>query len=144
MPRKGIGVLLFLQLTQDTHTVYPSLGSPIDSVACLSPSLFACGSQLGLLSIFSSRSRRPLACCRVSLHEQAKAASSMTGFAAEAASRALAKTRATNAASVVGRTESEGITSIKAIPSTSTFFVGSESGMVQLWRTGGEAHGAYF
>ncbi|CDJ43329.1 U3 small nucleolar ribonucleoprotein complex-associated protein, putative [Eimeria tenella] len=58
------GTLRAWKLVQDTHRAFPSLGSCVDSVACLSPSLFACGAQGGLLALFSSSSRRPLACVR--------------------------------------------------------------------------------
>ncbi|PHJ20307.1 wd g-beta repeat-containing protein, partial [Cystoisospora suis] len=49
------------QLQQDTHLVFTPQLSSLDSCALLSPSLFACGDSRGLVSLYSTLKKKPLA-----------------------------------------------------------------------------------
>ncbi|CDI84288.1 U3 small nucleolar ribonucleoprotein complex-associated protein, putative, partial [Eimeria acervulina] len=122
------GTLRNWKLVQDTHIAFPPLGSCVDSVSLLSPSLFACGTQGGLLALFTSSCKRPLSCVRVSQHAAAVAASGDTSEAThtlQALQKAPAPLRATAAAAAVS--------AVCAFPFTDALLVGLEEGTVQLW-----------
>lgn len=122
------GCFDYVQLVQDTHIAFPPLGSCVDSVSLLSPSLFACGTQGGLLALFTSSCKRPLSCVRVSQHAAAVAASGDTSEAThtlQALQKAPAPLRATAAAAAVS--------AVCAFPFTDALLVGLEEGTVQLW-----------
>ncbi|CDJ51599.1 U3 small nucleolar ribonucleoprotein complex-associated protein, putative [Eimeria brunetti] len=124
------GSLRNWKLVQDTHTAFPPLGSCVDSISLLSPTLFACGTQGGLLAVFNSSYKRPLSCVRVSQHTAAAAASkaedtSGDAYTLQALQRAPAPLRATAAASAVS--------ALCAFPFTDALLVGTEEGTVQLW-----------
>ena len=108
---------------QDTHSAFPPLGSCVDCVAALTPSLFACGTQGGLLALFSSSSKKPLACSRVRPHatcDLMEQAASLEGV-----EKAAAPLRATGGAM--------GVSALCALPATDALLVGTEGGSVQAW-----------
>lgn len=112
---------LLLQLAQDTHTAFPPLGSCVDAVAVLSPSTFACGTQGGLLALFNSSCKKPLACVRVGQF----AAPGKPPTPAETAEKLAAPLRATGAAMSVS--------ALCALPMTDALLLGTEGGTVQVW-----------
>ncbi|KAL8437460.1 hypothetical protein ACSSS7_000932 [Eimeria intestinalis] len=101
---------------KDTHAAFPPLGSCVDSVAIMSPSLFCCGTQGGLLSLFNSSCKKPLACVRVD---------ASSGGEKVATTQASAPLRATGAATSVS--------ALCALRLTDALLVGTEGGAVQLW-----------
>ncbi|KAL8425799.1 hypothetical protein Efla_004151 [Eimeria flavescens] len=115
------GTLRSWKLAQDTHAAFPPLGSCVDSVAMLSPSVFCCGTQGGLLTLFSSSLKKPLACVRVTPRSGFLPAATATS----AAEKAAAALRATGIATSVS--------ALCAIPLTDALLVGTEGGSTQLW-----------
>ncbi|KAL8274244.1 hypothetical protein Esti_001833 [Eimeria stiedai] len=110
------GTLRNWKLAQDTHAAFPPLGSCVDSVAIMSPSLFCCGTQGGLLSLFNSSCKKPLACVRVD---------AFSGAEKVATAQPRAPLRATGAATSVS--------ALGALRLTDALLVGTEGGAVQLW-----------
>ncbi|KAL8443687.1 hypothetical protein Emag_005860 [Eimeria magna] len=105
-----------LRSWKDTHAAFPPMGSCVDSVAMLSPSLFCCGTQGGLLSLFNSSFKKPLACVRVD---------ALSGAEKIATAQPRAPLRATGAATSVS--------ALCALRLTDALLVGTEGGAVQLW-----------
>lgn len=115
------GTLRNWKLAQDTHTAFPPLGSCVDAVAVLSPSIFACGTQGGLLALFNSSCKKPLACVRVGQF----AAPGKPLTPAETAEKLAAPLRATGGAMSVS--------ALCALPMTDALLLGTEGGTVQVW-----------
>ncbi|OEH74180.1 u3 small nucleolar ribonucleoprotein complex-associated [Cyclospora cayetanensis] len=118
------GTLRNWKLVQDTHTAFPPLGSCVDSVAMLSPHLFCCGTQGGLLSLFNSGCKKPLACVRVHQHDGSPSSDNASLDAANA-TYSKAVLRATG--------DAAGVSALRALPFTDALLVGTEGGSVQLW-----------
>lgn len=117
----NICLFVLLQLAQDTHTAFPPVGSCVDAVALLSPSTFACGTQGGLLALFSSSCKKPLACVRV------------RQFAAPGNSQSPAETAEKRAAPLRASGGATSVSALCALPMTDALFLGTEGGTVQVW-----------
>ncbi|PFH32757.1 WD domain, G-beta repeat-containing protein [Besnoitia besnoiti] len=105
------------KLVQDTHLVFSPQLAMLDCCALLTPSLFACGSASGVVSLYSSTSKKPLA-AQFARQEAKKSRKSGDGATAESAGAA-------------GRV---GVTAMTAMRRTDTLFSATEDGRVQLWK----------
>ncbi|KFG41113.1 WD domain, G-beta repeat-containing protein [Toxoplasma gondii GAB2-2007-GAL-DOM2] len=98
------------KLIQDSHLVFSPQLSSLESCALLTPSLFACGSASGVVSLYSSTFKRPLGARFASQNSETSAEKRAAG----------------------GR--EVGVTAMAAMRRTDAFFSGTEDGRIQLWK----------
>ncbi|XP_060994256.1 LOW QUALITY PROTEIN: uncharacterized protein LOC133053806 [Dama dama] len=99
------------KLVQDTHLVFSPQLTPVDACCYLTPSLFACGTQGGVISLCSVLQKKPIAAV-----QQLPPLSKMRGAHADSSS------------------SRRGITAMAALRRSEVLFAGSEGGAVQAWR----------
>ncbi|KEP64712.1 UNVERIFIED_CONTAM: WD domain, G-beta repeat-containing protein [Hammondia hammondi] len=98
------------KLIQDSHLVFSPQLSSLESCALLTPSLFACGSASGVVSLYSSTFKRPLGAKFASQNSETSAEKRVAG----------------------GR--EVGVTAMAAMRRTDAFFTGTEDGRIQMWK----------
>ncbi|CBZ52514.1 WD-40 repeat protein, related [Neospora caninum Liverpool] len=101
------------KLIQDSHLVFSPQLSALESCALLTPSLFACGSASGVVSLYATTLKRPLG----AQFARQRAGKMETGDKAEAACG-----------------KDAGVTAMAAMRRTDVFFSGTEDGQIQMWK----------
>lgn len=150
-------LLFCLQLQQDTHLVFTPQLCSLDSCALLAPSLFVCGDSRGLVSLYSSLKKKPLAAqlLQAGQHRassypllspsssdtlqpdsnEEKKKEAMRKMTRRDEKKDLSEGRGGEKSrrSPTGLSGGGGVSSLVALRQSDVFFTGSETGRIAMW-----------